>query len=156
MREYDILRLAVPVMHGMLGEVDYTHEGLLAFEERAGEAIDRTLASRPPIELFGRYWCDQVERGLPALESVERSDVLEVRFEELVDDPAVEMRRIAEFFEIGDLGDGWIERACALVRGRPPTRLGDLSADERAALEEACRPGIELERRFVASLAGER
>jgi hypothetical protein len=56
--------------------------------------------------------------------------------------------RIADFFELGDLGweqsgDGWLDRACALVRGVPPTRFEHLPAAEQARLAEACRPGRE-------------
>jgi hypothetical protein len=37
--------------------------------------------------------------------------------------------------------DGWIERAARLVREVPPARIGELAADERARLVEACRFG---------------
>ncbi|MDJ0846957.1 MAG: sulfotransferase [Myxococcota bacterium] len=143
MREYSVLRLAVPVMNGLLGEVEYSHDGLVDFERRNAEAIDRTLASRPPAELFGRYWSGQVERGVPVLGRVDPAAVLEVRFEELVTRPAPVITEIARFLEI-DPSDGWIERAAALVKGMPKARVPDLDAAERRALEEACRPGMEL------------
>ncbi len=143
MREYSVLRLAVPVMNGLLGEVEYSHDGLVEFERRNGEAIDRTLASRPPAELFGRYWSGQVERGVPILARVDPASVLEVRFEDLVTRPAPVVREIARFLEIEDEG-GWIDRAAALVKGMPPARAPGLDPEERAALEAACRPGMEL------------
>jgi len=152
MREYDVLRLAVPVMNGLLGEVEYSHEGLVAFEQREGDAIDRTLASRPPIELFGRYWSGQIERGLPALESVASEDILAVRFEELVTEPLPVIRQIADFFEIAEPDDAWTLRAAALVRGLPPTRFGGLAAPDQRALEAACRPGMELARGFASRI----
>lgn len=141
MREYAVLRLAVPVMYGELGEVEYSHEGLIAFEQRNRDAIDAILASRPPIELYGRYWSEQVERGLPVLEQLDPDDVLHVRFEDLVTDPRPVMSGIADFFEI-PAGD-WLDGACALVKGLPPTRFDRLGADERRKLAEACRPGME-------------
>jgi hypothetical protein len=154
MREYDVLRLAVPVMNGLLGEVEYSHAGLLEFERKNGDAIDRTLASQPPIELFGQYWNGQIERGLPALATVDRADILGVRFEELVTEPVAVLRQIAEFFEIptGGANDGWIARAAALVKGLPPRRFESLDPEAQRALELACAEGLELEGRFEAEL----
>lgn len=142
MREYPVLRLAVPVMYGMLGEVEYSHDGLVEFGRRNSEAIDELLASRPRVELYGRYWSEQVERGLPVLQQVDPGDVLDVSFEELVTRPRERLTEIADFFEIAE-GE-WLDRACALVKGLPPTRFDRLDAAERHKLEEACRPGMEL------------
>jgi putative sulfotransferase len=142
MREYAVLRLAVPVMHGEFGEVVYSHDGLVAFERGNREAIDRILASRPPVELYGRYWSEQGARGLPVLEQVDPDDVLHVRFEELVTDPRPVMSRIADFFEI--LPGDWLDSACAFAKGLPPTRFDRLGADEQRRFSEACRPGMEL------------
>jgi putative sulfotransferase len=142
MREYSVLRLAVPVMNGLLGPVEYSHEGLVAFERENSDAIDETLASRPPVELYGRYWSDQVERGMSVLAELAPGDVMEVRFEELVRDPAPILEEMAAFFEMSDVAAGWIDPAAALVKGVPPTRFGDLSSDEQDRLVEACAPGM--------------
>ncbi|MBW2499926.1 MAG: sulfotransferase [Deltaproteobacteria bacterium] len=142
MREYSVLRLAVPVMYGALGEVEYSHDGLVALEREKSDEISELLASRPPIELYGRYWSELVERGLPALEQVDSADVLHVRFEELVTEPQRVMSEIAGFFEL--LDTDWLDEACALVKGLPPTRFERLSADEQARLREACHAGVEL------------
>ena len=142
MREYAVLRLAVPVMYGELGVVEYSHEGLVAFERRNREAIDDILASRPPIELYGRYWSEQVERGLPVLAQVDRGDVLDVCFEEMVTRPVEVLNEIADFFEI--VRGTWIDRAAALVKGLPPSRFDQLDSDEQRRLREACRPGMVL------------
>lgn len=142
MREYAAIRLSVPVMYGELGEVEYSHDGLVEFERRNRAAFDELLASRPPIELFGRYWSDQVERGVPVLAQVDPDDVLHVRFEELVTQPRSEMTRIADFFEI-PRGD-WLEDACALPKGLPPTRFDALTPAEQGRLEAACSPGMKL------------
>jgi len=130
------------VMYGELGEVEYSHEGLVALGREKSEEIDAILASRPPIELFGRYWSELVERGLPILEQVDPEDVLHVRFEDLVIEPRRVMSEIADFFELP--ATDWLDEACALVRGLPPTRFEGLDGGEQKRLVEACRPGMEL------------
>ena len=142
MREYSVLRLAVPVMNGLLGPVEYSHDGLIAFERENSAAIDEVLASRPPVELYGRYWTDQVERGLAALSSVDPADIFELRFEELVTEPRPILEEMARFFELPEDDAEWISRACDLVRGVPPLRFGELSGDEQQRLTEACASGM--------------
>lgn len=146
MREYPVLRLSVSVMYGLVGEIEYSHEGLTAMEADDGGAIDRLLETRPAIELFGRYWSEQVERGLDALAEIPADRIFELRFEDLVADPHRHLAEIRDFFEIDtkskpgsarDAGN-WIDRAAALVRGTPPLRFPDLPAEERERLEVSC------------------
>lgn len=143
MREYPVLRVAVAVMYGLLGEVEYSHEGLVKLERDEPAAIDRLLETRPPIELYGRYWSDQIRRGHAALRCLAPDDFLDVRFEELVTRPREVMRRIAGFLEIG-AEDEWIARAVALVRGAPERRYPALGRDERERLDAACRDAMAL------------
>jgi hypothetical protein len=142
MREYTVLRVAVAVMNGMLGEVEYSHAGLEALERRQPEAIDRLIAARPPIELFGRYWSGQIEEGYAALRKLDPGAFIELRFEDLLADPRRELGRIADFLELG--GGGWLARAAGLVDREPPARFAALPPDEQRRLEAACRPGMEL------------
>jgi hypothetical protein len=142
MREYSVLRLAVPVMNGLLGPVDYSHDGLVAFEAANADAIDETLASRPAVELYGRYWSDQVERGMQALAQLDAADVMELRFEDLVREPRPALEALAAFFELPDPHGDWIAEACALVQGLPPTHFNGLAPREQELLVEACAPGM--------------
>ena len=99
--------------------------------------------TRPPIELYGCYWSDQIRRGYAALGRLAPADFLDVRFEELVTRPRDVMRRIAEFLEIG-AEDEWIARAAGLVRGMPERRLPTLDRHERERLDAACREAMKL------------
>lgn len=148
MREYAVLRVAVAVMNGLAGEIEYTHEALDRLEREDGAAIDRLLATRPPIELYGKYWSDQIERGDAARRKLSEKEFLDVRFEELVTEPVAVLTRIADFLELPhDDGTGagaWIARAAALSDGLPKARSPELSSDERRRLERACRRGMEL------------
>jgi putative sulfotransferase len=143
MREYPVLRLAVSVMYGLVGEIEYSYDGLTELEKSDRGAIDRLLETRPPIELYGRYWSEQIERGTEALRSLPADSLLDLRFEDLVADPHRELERLADFLEIGR-DDDWITRAGMLVRGMPPLRFPDLSEEERERLEETCAPGMKL------------
>jgi LPS sulfotransferase NodH len=148
MREYAVLRVAVAVMNGLAGEIDYTHEALNRLEREDGAAIDRLLATRPPIELYGKYWNDQIERGDAARRALADSAFLDVRFEELVTEPVAVVSRIADFLDLprndGTGENAWIARAAALSHGLPKARAPELPPAERERLERACRPGMAL------------
>jgi hypothetical protein len=137
MREYAVLRVAVAVMNGLVGEIEYSHEGLTRLEREDGAAIDRLLETRPPIELYGKYWSDQIQSGERAREQLADADLLAVRFEDLVTEPREVLGSIARFFELPD-DDDWIGRAAALSHGMPRLRLGELADDERARLDQTC------------------
>ena len=148
MREYAVLRVAVAVMNGLAGEIEYTHEELSRLEREDGPAIDRLLAARPPIELYGKYWSDQILRGEAARRELPESVFLDVRFEELVVQPREVLARIARFLELpreaGSGVDAWIERAAGLSHGMPTLRASELPVDERRRLEESCREAMKV------------
>lgn len=141
MREYPGLRVAVALMFGFIGEVDFTYEGLTAMVENEPERIDELLEKRPPVELYGEYWASQVGTGLNALREIEPSRVLTIRFEEMAANPLPALQAIRDFFEL-EGGDEWVEQGAALVRGVPPRRFPKLNAAEQASLQDACAPGM--------------
>jgi hypothetical protein len=105
------------------------------------DPITQILESRPPPAAFGRYCNDQVLKGFRALSKVDADQYLEVRFEDLVANPRVEIERISDFFELPPGPADWIGRAASIVRGPPPTRFDALSREDQDTLREACRPG---------------
>jgi len=146
MREHHAYRVPISLMYDApvdsgrrpseLGPIDFTAP------PREDDPISQILASRPPVAAFGRYWSDQVTRGHQALAQIDPARYFEVRFEALVAQPRDLLGAIARFFELpGD--DAWIARGAALVRGVPSARIGSLAPEERAALDEACRPGMQ-------------
>lgn len=156
MREHHAYRVPISLMYDApvdsgrrpseLGPIDF------AAPPRDDDPISQILASRPPVPAFGRYWSDQVMRGQQALAEIDPSRYFEVRFEDLIAKPQAALGAIRDFFELpGDKlsgdplqGDpGWIARAAALVRGAPPGRFEALAREERTALDEACRPGMQ-------------
>jgi hypothetical protein len=145
MREHHAFRLAICLSFQVLDSGVHSIDELRidpGAEPDAGDAISRMLASRPDAAWFGRFWTQQIERGMQACEELPRDRYLEVRFEDLVARPRPVLRRIAEFFELDCERDAWIEAGARLIRGAPPTRLESLPRDERQRLDEACRPGM--------------
>jgi putative sulfotransferase len=70
--------------------------------------------------------------------------VLLVRFEDLTADPERELGRLLDFLGAGDeTSAGWIAEAAAQIERREP-RAPRLPEPERARLELACRPGLQL------------
>jgi hypothetical protein len=108
------------------------------------DRIGQMLASRPSAEYFGRFWTEQVRRGMAAVPKLEQSRYHAVRFEDLVEEPREVIAEVAEFLELPDARGGWLDEAAALVRGAPKPRAAELPADEGERLREACRPGNAL------------
>ncbi len=130
MREHHVYRLGLSLMFGLRPAPSREDE----------DEISRLLESRPPAEYFGRAWTDQLLRGFRALRNLDAHQYREVRFEDLIAHPRDALAEIAEFLELPDPDGSWPGRAAALVQGVPPTRAGQLPDEERARLEQACRP----------------
>jgi hypothetical protein len=153
MREHHAFRLAICLtQEAERGRAPSLVELRIDPGERAdaSDPVSRMLASRPDAALFGRFWTQQVVRGLEACRLLPRDRYLEVRFEDLLAEPACELRRIAAFLALDPEGEGWVARAAGLLRGVPPPRRGKLAPDERRRLDEACREGMALLGRSAA------
>jgi hypothetical protein len=146
MREHAAYRLAISLLYQLPADETPAIADLRGIDVEGtaeDDPVSRMLASRPPVEYFGRYWSQELLHGFRALAQLDAIQYAEVRFEELVTKPRETMRTIAEFFELPADG-AWVDDAAALVRGVPPTRFDTLPADERERLAEACRPGMTL------------
>lgn len=104
------------------------------------DPITTLLESIPPVEMFGRYWTEQLLHGFAALPRLGADQYLAVRFEDLLAEPRETLRAIGDFLELPN-DTAWLERAAALVGKPPGSRFERLSADEQRQLAEACRPG---------------
>ncbi len=148
MREHAAYRLAVSLMFQAPSSANPSIAELAELDPaRVGVESDPTatmLASRPPVEHFGRYWSHELTHGFRALAKLDAHQYREARFEDLLAQPQEALREIAAYFELDPDRDGWIDRAAALVRGVPPTRFHTLTDGEQERLVEACRPGMQL------------
>jgi len=150
MREHAAFRLAISIVYDLDPEVDLaTALAAITPQPGADDPVARMLARRPHAAHFGVFWSDQLMNGYRGVQLLQPEQYIEVSFEDLVDDPRATLRRIATHFAMDLERDGWIERAAAMVRGRPADRAGELPAAERARLEETCRAGNRLLGRAV-------
>jgi hypothetical protein len=143
MREHHAFRLAIMLTFALPPGTGRSTEAL----RRAapdGDRIGDMLKSRPSAEYFGRFWTEQVRRGMAAVPKLARERYHAVRFEDLVTRPRAVIAEVADFLELPDAGGAWLDAAAALVRGVPKPRLPELSADEAERLVVACRVGNAL------------
>jgi hypothetical protein len=126
-RAHPFYRLAVALLYDHVPETD-------------GDVVTALLEADLPVELFGRYWSDQLLHGFGAVARLDAAQYLAVRFEDLVTHPVETIDLIAEFFEL-EADPDFATRAASLVRGVPPTRYEALDDSSRASLAESCRPG---------------
>lgn len=144
MRAHHAYRLPISLLYDVElepGRRVSQHPPLALQDEPApGDTIGRILESRPDPAAFGRYWSDQITRGVAGLAALPRDRVHVVAFERLLAEPLSVMRELADFFELPERA-GWEARAAALVRGAPRARTPDLDEAQRRALLSSCSPG---------------
>lgn len=132
MRAHPFYRLAVNMLYALVPEA---HGG--------EDPITALLESLPPVEIFGRYWSEQLTRGLAALRRLDPARHLAVRFEDLLTAPGDVLTTIGAFFELPGEPQ-WTDHAAALVRGAPAPRFEQLENEEQERLAQACREGQRL------------
>ena len=82
------------------------------------------------------------------LEAQIRADIpddryLAVRFESMQRKPEAQLRRLIRFIDPSLEDEAWIRKASAIPRPTP-SKFAKLEAGERAAIADACRPGLEM------------
>jgi hypothetical protein len=108
----------------------------------ADDPISRRLsAGQPSLEQFAEYWNYQLEVGYSVFAKLDASQYLDVRFEDLIADPASVLSRIADFFELPE-SPGWIEKAAAMAdASEVRSNVSKMSSAQLQSLRKACQPG---------------
>ena len=92
---------------------------------------------------FGTFWSGMIERSRRMFGHFPPDRLLEIRFEEVLANPESETRRLIRFIDPSLEDEAWVSEASGLPR--PTSSKFDLLPEsDRAALDEACRPGMEL------------
>lgn len=155
MRDYPAARLAIWCWRhlGRAG-IDLLHPSchfgrgaiwpvVAAISGRVG--LRRILDRRPGLHEAGAFWSAVTIAGLRGLEG---AAPLVLRHDALCRTPVPVIRELGEYLA-GTAPHNWLTQAAALPRLRP-SRLADLSRAEREALENACAPGEQAIRDFLA------
>lgn len=99
-------------------------------------------ADRLEIAHFGAIWSSMVEAAQDFIQNLPSERVLDVRFDDLQQNAERELRRIARFISSDLENEDWVQEAAGIPRPSR-SRFARLDPEERAALTEACRPGLE-------------
>lgn len=102
------------------------------------DPIDALLRNPAPPHYYGREVSLQLATGYRAVARLAPEQFAEVRYEDLVAEPARVLEEIAQFFELDPWGAEDLQRAGKLVRRGSRSRFAELASDERHALAEAC------------------
>jgi hypothetical protein len=128
-RSHPFYRLGVTLMYGLFPD-----------NLDDDQVIDYALENPPPLQDVGRYWSDQVLNGYRALAKLDRSQYLEVRFEDLLNTPRDTLQQVATFFEL-DSPESFLQHASSLCKSAPALRHLELNEHQQQELMASCRPG---------------
>lgn len=131
-------------------EADVPDELLPYLPERFDPAFFRADATALP--LCGHYWSGEITTGLAELAGLSDSQLLTVRYEDLLTAPVAELDRFFRFVLRGE--PGLDLQACSATVRRPASDWRALPPRVAAELDRACRPGaVALEAAGLAGLA---
>jgi hypothetical protein len=105
--------------------------------------FERALTTPMRAEKVGRFWSRIIELGQASLAQLPPAQRLDIRYEDLVAQPRETLSRFVEFVDPRLKNDAWLDAVCQIPSPRP-VRWRKLPEQERAALEQACRPGLEM------------
>jgi hypothetical protein len=109
---------------------------------RDGEVDVRPiLEARTPLPAFGRLWSNAIVEGMEYLAGLPEERLLTLAFEDLLDQPDAELTRLADYVGV-DAVPEWLDKARAELDDTRRGAAQGLSAEDLAALEESCAPGM--------------
>lgn len=91
---------------------------------------------------FGHFWSGMIGRGERMFGHFPPDRLLNLRFEDVQADPETQIRRLIRFIDPSLENEAWLRKAAAVPHPTPP-KFASLDAADRAALNAACRPGLE-------------
>ena len=94
------------------------------------------------LPYFGALWSSMIERGERMLGRLPADRILNVRFEDVQAEPDSQIRRLIRFIDPSLEDEAWLREVRSIPR-QTPSKFAQLAPDDQAALNEACRPGLE-------------
>ncbi|MFJ5969605.1 sulfotransferase family protein [Streptomyces sp. NPDC093060] len=110
-----------------------------------GERFDPALVRDRdiPLRTFGTLWSELVTEGTEFLNRLPADQRTTLAYEDLLDDPAAELTRLAEFVGVAPLPQ-WLLTASALLDHSRRGSARKLSAAALDELRESCAPGTRV------------
>ncbi|MYG81167.1 MAG: sulfotransferase [Gemmatimonadetes bacterium] len=103
---------------------------------------ERLRLDRVSLPDFAWFWSRMIEMGDDLFGHFPSDRLLNVAFEDVQASPESEIRRIVRFISPELEDDAWLSTVSSIPR-KTTSKFPSLGADERAAVAEACRPGLE-------------
>lgn len=112
------------------------------------DPISLRFTNRPGYEEYAAYWNYQLSIAYQTFAKMDPSQLLQVRFDELIADPKKILEEISDFFELPGV-PGWMDKAAGMVDSTLiRSSLDKLTESEREQLDKACMPGQVLLERY--------
>jgi Sulfotransferase family len=125
---------SMPEIQGALPEARFVHL-IRDGRDVALSRVRRALDEPPPVWRIGENWKRRIESARRDAEGLRH--YLELRFEDLVEEPEANLRRVCEFLELG------YDAAMLDYHERAEARLQEIAGDLPARGGKALRPGSE-------------
>ena len=91
---------------------------------------------------YGDLWSRMILRGHKLLAALPPEQVLELRYEDVLQRPHEKLRQLIAFIHPSLSNSAWLRESARIPRSNPPKYLS-LDAETRRRLTEACAPGLQ-------------
>lgn len=91
---------------------------------------------------FAAFWNALIALADKMLGELQPDHLLNLKFEDLQQDPETHIRRLIHFIDLTLEDETWVRKASAIPRPTP-LKFSTLSPEDQAAIIAACRPGLE-------------
>jgi putative sulfotransferase len=91
-----------------------------------------------PVEMLGTSWQETERKGITMLMQMPAGQVHQLRYEDLVAHPELELAKLTRFIGLAEPSEQWLRSAKALIKPKPQA-WRRLPEAERARLEESTR-----------------
>jgi putative sulfotransferase len=94
-----------------------------------------------PLSHYGRYWSDEIIRGLRLLREVPAQRVLTLCYEDFLKEPAASAKKLIAFIDPAFAHEDWVSNVVPMVKSARSSWKALLPL-EQEYLNEACLPGF--------------